>query len=123
MPYTVEWDGAGLIKNLTGFVSASEFAKSAAATTSHFEFDRAKYVINDFTEVTGADLMSALEDVAVMRLGASRNTRPRLKVAYVGNDDTIKDFVTSLLSSDLNCGWDTKVFATREAAMLWVAKG
>jgi hypothetical protein len=118
MPFTVEWDGAGLIKQLTGFVGASEFSRSAEATTSHREFDRAKYVINDFTGVTGTDLIGALENVAVMRIGGSC-TNAKLRVAYVHQDEEIKRFVAELLSGALSCGWETGVFATREEAIRW----
>lgn len=118
MPYTVKWDGAGLIKKLSGFISPLEFAKSAEASTSHPDFDRAKYVINDFTEVSGADLMAAVEDVAIARIGAS-NGKSLLKVAYVGNGDILSRFLAELLSPQYDCGWETRMFASREDAMHW----
>lgn len=120
MAYSVAWDGTGLVKELSGHVDSEEFARSSVSTTSHPEFDRAKYVLNDFTNVTKADLVDCVEYVALMRIGASRN-KSRLKVAYVLHNEDIIQFVSELLSEKYDCGWETKVFETREEAMRWVA--
>ena len=121
MSYTMEWAGAGLIKKFSGYVSATELSTSAAATTSDPEFDAAKYVIIDFSEVTRIDLADALENVAVMRIGASLS-KPCLKVAYVSQNDDIRRFADELLSDGLSCGWETEVFVSLEDAVRWASR-
>jgi hypothetical protein len=120
MAYTVRWDGVGLIKEFSDYVDSEEFASSAAAATSHPEFDRAKYVINDFSRVSKTHLLESLEYVAVIRLGASR-LKSKLKVAYVSNCPVILGFVKELLSDKYDCGWETAVFADLPAALGWVS--
>lgn len=106
-------------ERLSGYINSAEFARSAQATASPPEFYRARYVINDFTHVTESNLRDSLEHVAVMRIGASVS-KSKLKVAYVVlQNENISQFVAEFVTENFNCGWDTRVFETKEAAIRW----
>lgn len=122
MPFTLYWDGQGIVKRLSGFVTAREFMESAGASTSHPRFDEAQYVINDFSGATGLDIdEAATEYVAVLRLGASASKR-HLRVIYVSGDPVVHSFVARLGSPPFDCSWETRVFATLPEAEEWLSR-
>lgn len=122
MPFTLYWDGQGIVKRLSGLVTAREFMESAAASTSHPRFDEAQYVINDFTDASRLAIDdAATEYVAVLRLGASANKR-RLRVIYVSTDPVVQSFVARLGSPPFDCSWETRVFATLPEAEAWLSR-
>ncbi|WP_374277923.1 hypothetical protein [Azonexus sp.] len=120
MSFALCWDGSGLLKRFGGYVSAEEFMDSADASFSHPDIDRARYIINDFSNVTGHGLCDAVaEYVGVMRMGASLST-PNLRVLYISTDESIRDFVAALTAHPFHTAWETRVFPTMSLAEAWL---
>ena len=120
MPYTLHWDGQGLVKTLTGYVSADEHVDSTNASTAHPRFSEAKYIINDFSEVTGFDLdQVTTEFVASIRLGASIR-KGNIRVVYVSPDELIRAFVDELTIHPFDGAWETCFFRTMKEARAWL---
>ena len=120
MPYRLYWDGRGLIKELSGFVSGGEFMASAEASTAHPEFLRARYVLNDFSQVSGHAIdQITTEYVAALRLGAASES-PQLRVVYISTDPAIWRLVERLNTPPYHCPWPTRAFPTREEASWWL---
>lgn len=122
MPYTLNWDGQGLVKRMTGFVSADEHVDSTNASTSHPRFPDAEYIINDFRETTGHDFDHVTtEFVASIRLGASIR-KSNIRVLYVSPDESIHAFVDELTTHPFDGAWETRSFKTMEEAMAWLGQ-
>lgn len=121
MPFSILWDGHGLIKRLDGFITTRELRASTDAVVAHPEFDRAEFLINDFTHVAGYLCLdeSTTEHIAVMRLGAYE-INPNLRVLYVGTDPLIQILVDKLSSPPYAVSWETRVFPTVGDAMGWL---
>ena len=122
MPYTLHWDGQGLVKKLTGFVSADEHVESTDASTSHPKFEEAKYIINDFSDISGHDVdRVAMEFIASIRLGASIK-KSNLRVIYVSPNESIRSFVDELTIHPFDGSWETRSFKTMDEAQDWLKR-
>ena len=53
MPFTTNWEPEGIYRKFTGEISGEEILKSNFELHKNNKFLKIKYIINDFTDVTG----------------------------------------------------------------------
>lgn len=116
MPHTMNWEDHGVYKRFDGFVSYREYAHSQEEVLSNPRCDDIRFVINDLLAVEGYSLTrEQAEYLAVFNRGSSLSN-PKLRIAYVTTDTSIKLLIKLLSSlSALELG----VFPTLDAAREW----
>lgn len=120
MAYELVWEAQGIHKLLSGFVSADEFIKSVDAVQGHPRFNEMRYVINDFSNVTGhgltEDLLLRLE---ALHYGAHA-TNPRCRIFFVTKDEELANLVNKHLVESRLVGYEVVVTSTVAQAHLWI---
>ncbi len=116
MPVDLTWEARGVVRHLTGFVTAEEFVASAHRIECHPDFDRFVYLIDDFTESTGHAIDApALEEVAAICFGA-RTTRKGLRVFIVTPHDAVRASALSAQAGSTGGAYETMIVPTRAVA-------
>lgn len=93
MSYEIKWQPRGVYKRFSGGVSAGEFFASIAEVQNNPDFDRLKFSVNNFLDVTSYGI--SLEDVtafAALGLGA-QFSNPGLVIAIVATNDSILSLI------------------------------
>ena len=99
MPCEIIWEHKGVLKHLSGHVSADEFVHSVETIQADPRFDDIRYVINDFSQVTSHELdADLLQELAAIQYGAQASN-PQVRVVYVGlkNDPELARLLQSIL--------------------------
>lgn len=119
MVFSIDWNGTGLIKRLSGFITEHEFMESVEASVAHPMWEEAKYVVNDFTHAYGQGLSAlalAYSDLVESRASENPNI---ISVLYVSKDMAIKEFVEVLQGISSSQLWHALWFETLEEALEW----
>jgi hypothetical protein len=116
MPVDLTWEARGVVRQLTGFVTAEEFVASAHQIESHPDFDRFVYLIDDFTGSTGNGIDGpALEEVAAICFGV-RTSRKSLRVFIVTPHDGVRASALSAQAGPTGGAFETMIVPTRAVA-------
>ncbi|MBI5785336.1 MAG: hypothetical protein HZA64_07770 [Rhodocyclales bacterium] len=119
MTYEVAWEGRGAVKRFFGHVTEDDMLQSVLETESDRRFDDLRYVINDFTDITGSSVtLPTIEDIAIADIGAS-HSNPSIRIAVVTTDPDIEALVNHYANSPLNA-YETRIFSSMEAARVWL---
>lgn len=99
MPHTFSWEPHVATVRFEGFVSGEEFLAGARALGADPRFDDPRYVVNDFTAITGhaIDAPELMEDLGAISIG-SRATNPQLRVLIVTTDERIRRLAAGMSS-------------------------
>lgn len=122
MPCETIWENKGVLKRLSGHVSADEFVHSVETIQADPRFDDIRYVINDFSQVSshelGADL---LQELAAIQYGAQASN-PQLRAVYVGlgGDPELAQLLQSILISSKRSVYRVALFETLPQARDWL---
>lgn len=74
MGYSITWEDQGIYVRYFDYVSPAEMHQSVQKVNADLRFERARYRINDYSEVTRFDWTeTALEDTAAVSWAASRS--------------------------------------------------
>ncbi|WP_300054739.1 hypothetical protein [Malikia sp.] len=97
MTCEIVWEHKGVYKRLSGHVSADEFVRSVETIQADPRFDDIRYVINDFSAVTGHELdEDMLIELAAIQYGAQASN-PQVRAVYVGTDPRLTQRLESIL--------------------------
>ena len=119
MPYRLEWEPKGVVKLYSGEVAFQDIYQSECDIQSAPEFDNLRYVISVFDGGSGAALSKSESDlILALRLGAM-NTNPRIKYAYVSNDDNARKRIQDSIKNS-NSVFPVQMFNDIHAAKEWV---
>jgi len=114
------WEPEGVHKRFSGFVTSGEFIQSVEKTQRDFRFDDAKYVIDDFSGVSGQDISEdALTLIAAINYGAYASN-PNCRIAYVTNDLAFADLINDTLASCDMVSYQVAVRPTLADARAWL---
>jgi hypothetical protein len=117
--YEVVWKPRGVIKRFFGLLTDHDMLQSVLDTESDRRFDDLRYVINDFTGITGSSVtMPTIEDISVADSGAARSN-PGIRIAVVTSDPGIEALTNHYANSPLNT-YETRIFPSLEAAQDWL---
>jgi hypothetical protein len=110
MPYTIEWEAAGVIKRFTGMVTGPELVASVNEIASHPRFRELKYELSDYLQ----------SEVRAVRI-SSYQTNPHIRVAIVTHHPDIEQRIYSTIAAKLTLH-QTKVFPSITDANLWLGR-
>lgn len=120
MAYEVIWEPQGIYKRLSGFVSAEEFIKSVEAVQSHPRFHEVRYVINDFSAVSGHGLTDDfLIGLEALQYGAHASN-PRCRIFFVTQDDELASLINKHLVDGHLVSYEVVITRTLAQARLWI---
>ena len=120
MPHTNTWEPEGIYRQFTGMVSGEEILKSNFELHGHEDFLDIKYVINDFTQVSGhavepihTKVYASTDEIIAMSKG-------RMKIALVVDREPFisiaQDYVAHMEGNVFEC----RIFPTLDEARQWV---
>ena len=119
MTYTNTWETKGLYRKFTGVINRDEILESNLKLHIHPDFQKIKYIINDFREVS----WHAIEN-GHMRAYASSDeviarTKGKLKIAIVVNQDALIDLANSYREQMKEKIFECEIFQTIGEARSW----
>lgn len=119
MTYEITWVARGVIKRFFGHLTDHDMLQSVLDTESDRRFDDLRYVINDFSGITGSSVaMPTIDDISVADSGAARSN-PDIRIAVVTSDPAIEALASHYASSPMNA-YETRIFPSMEAARSWL---
>lgn len=119
MPYTNQWETEGLYRKFTGEVSGDEILESNFELHEDPKFRTIKYIINDFSALTGHSIKPAHTQAYATTDDIISITKGRLKIALVVTREpfiSLANNYTELMDGKL---FECKVFDTIESARKW----
>ena len=122
MPCEIIWEHKGVLKRLSGHVSAEEFVRSVEAIQADPRFDDIRYVINDFSQVTSHELdADLLQELAAIQYGAQASN-PQVRAVYAGlkHDPELAGLLQSILIGAKRSVYRVAVFETLPQARDWL---
>jgi len=84
--FTLERDGLGLVCKFPALCSVDDFYQAVITIQKHPHFSQITYCIFDMAVVQAFARGQANLDMILAHLSGSRQTNPRLKIAFVSND-------------------------------------
>jgi hypothetical protein len=117
--YEVVWEVRGVIKRFFGHVTDHDMLQSVLDIESDSRFDDLRYVINDFSGITGSSIsIPTIEDISIADSGAARSN-PSIRVAVVTTSPEIRRMAEHYANSPMNA-YETRIFATEAEARNWL---
>jgi hypothetical protein len=116
------WENKGVLKRLSGHVSADEFVRSVEAIQADPRFDDIRYVINDFSQVSSHELdADLLQELAAIQYGAQASN-PQVRAVYVGlaGDPVLTRLLQSILIGSKRSIYRVALFETLPQARDWL---
>ena len=116
------WENKGVLKRLSGHVSADEFVHSVEAIQADPRFDDIRYVINDFSQVSSHELdEDLLQELAAIQYGAQASN-PQVRAVYVGlkSDPVLAQLLQSVLIGSQRSVYRVALFETLPQARDWL---
>jgi hypothetical protein len=107
------------VKRFFGQLTDHDMLQSVLDTESDSRFDDLRYVINDFSRITGSFVdISIIEDISVADSGAARSN-PSIRIAVVTCSPEIQNLTECYANSPLNT-YETRTCATEAEARSWL---
>jgi len=120
MACEIVWEHRGVHKRLSGHVSAREFERSVETVQADPRFDEIRYVINDFSAVTGHGLDEQhLLELAAIQYGAQASN-PQVRAVYVGVDPELARQLRVILIDSQRSLYRVALFDTLPQARDWL---
>jgi len=120
MAYDTKWEPEGIYRHHSGFVTGREMIESAKQTQSDPRFDEMRYVIDDFTDITGHDLsIDAFTYLAASNYGAHASN-PNCRLVYVTTDTNLVKIIRGTLMSPDLVSYEVEVKPTLSEARDWL---
>jgi hypothetical protein len=119
MPCEIEWKPNGVVKHLTGTVSAVQLLRAIVDTQGDPRFDGLRYVVADCLDCVDFifNPREVQEMAALGKAGAVSN--PHIRIAVVATLPAAVEAATQYASSPLNA-FPTRIFGCREDAEQWI---
>jgi len=121
MPHTNTWETQGLYRKFVGEISGDEILESNFELQSDPNFKNIKYVINDFTEVTGHTIESAHTKAYATSDDIISNTKGKLKIALVATQPSLAALANSYREQMKNNLFECEIFQAIKEARTWVS--
>ena len=120
MAYSVSWEPGGIYRAFSGFVSGDDIIESNLKLYDDIRFIRARYIINNFSEVSGHSIgaidLQAFASIDEM-IAVDKQT---FKIALVVPQVEYFGLVKSLWELTKNDAFKYAQFRTVEDARKWV---
>ena len=122
MPHTNTWEAKGLYRKFTGEISVFEILDSNFKLHEHPDFQKIKYIINDFTEVTGHSIEASHTEVFAKTDEIASYTKGKLKIALLVTQAALIPLAKGYREQMKDKTFECEILQTIEAAREWVGK-
>ena len=120
MPYTNTWEEHGLYRKFTENISGDEILESNFELHAHPEFQKIKYIINDFTEVTGHSIQGSHTKAYASSDGIISNSKGPLKIAIIVTKDPLIALANAYREQIKGDLLKCEIYSTLEDARNWL---
>jgi hypothetical protein len=121
MPYINTWESNGLYRKFIGSISGDEILKSNFELHIDPDFEKIKYIINDFTEITGHSIQTTHTKVYAITDEIVSTTKGKFKIALVVTQDPFIALANTYREQMIDKGFECEIFQTIEDARKWVS--
>ena len=121
MAHTYNWETNGLYRKFSGNIRSDEILETSLELQMMPEFEQAKYVINDFLEVTGHSVLPEHTKAYAAIDNVIANTAGIIKIALVIDNEALTQIADNYLELMENELFDCALFKTVEDARHWIA--
>ncbi|UCV17754.1 hypothetical protein [Ferribacterium limneticum] len=105
------WEEFGLLRKMTGSVTANEWNMSDEATQAHERIDTLRYVIHDCSGVSDFIVPQDEIDFIAIRASVALRQNPRIKIAFVSSHSIVRKLIDTFNQMDRSlhrcCRFDT----------------
>ena len=121
MPYTNHWERDGLYRKFTGKITGYEILESNFGLHVQPEFQKIKYIINDFTEVTGHSIETHHTEVYAQTDQGVAITKGKLKIALLVIQQPLIALAENYREEMKDNQFECEIFQTIEDARAWAS--
>ena len=122
MSHTNTWETKGLYRKFTGVITAGEILESNFKIHVHPDFQKIKYIINDFIEISEHSIDKPHMKAYALTDDVISETKGHLKIAIVVNQDGLLDLANNYLQQMKDKMFECEIFQTVDDARSWVSK-
>ena len=83
------WEDFGVLRRMTGAVTAAELDSSARALQENERVDDLRYIIHDFTAATDVSVSESEIEFMAVRASISLQKNPGVRIAFVGDHPVV----------------------------------
>ena len=120
MPYVNTWETDGLYRKFTGNISGVEILESNFELQADPNFQKIKYIINDFIEVIGHSIETSHTQVYADTDDIASNTKGRLKIALVVTQGSLISLAKAYQEQMIGNLFECEIFQSIKDAREWV---
>jgi len=121
MSYTIEWESKGFYRKFSGNVNGMEILHSNFELQIDPKFKDAKYIINDFTEITIHSIEIAHADSYAQTDDIISKSKGKLKIAIVVNNDSLIEIANYYRKMMKNQMFECEIFECIGDARNWTS--
>lgn len=122
MAYKIKWENKGIYIFFNGKVDFKEFIRANNDLYGRSDFDKAKYQLWDFSEITYANFdMKDVKLISAMDKSAM-HWNDNMKVAVLTNNQSIIDFANQYKLDLINTKWVCELFEDINIARKWISE-
>ena len=121
MPHENTWETEGLYRVFTGEVSGDEILESNFELHVHPDFQKIKYVINDFTAVTSQTIAAVHTKAYAKTDDIISNTKGSLKIALIVINEPLISLANSYREQMIGSSFECEIFQSIDDARNWVS--
>lgn len=122
MPHKVEWKGNGVFRTFTAEISPEEILKSNFDIQSHSQFEKIKFIINDFTRVTELVIDTGHTKIYASTDDIISDSKGTFKIAIIAVLDAHIALAKNYQEEMENRYFECEIFQTMDEAMQWAEK-
>jgi hypothetical protein len=120
MSHTNTWETDGLYRQFSGEVSGEEILKSNLESHEHHRFHDIKYVINDFTRITGHAVEPVHMEIYAGTDEMISRSKGRMKIALVVDQAAYLPLAEQYVALMEGKRFECRIFPTLEQVRQWV---
>lgn len=122
MAHTYYWEAEGLYRKFFDEISGEEILTSNFEIQSEPEFSEIKYIINDFSDVSGVTVQKEHTGIYARTDDIISDSKGRLDIAIVANNEEILSLAENYRQEMKNRSFTCEIFKSLPEAREWVAK-
>ncbi|ATX79550.1 hypothetical protein Ga0123461_1131 [Mariprofundus aestuarium] len=120
MPYSIIWESEGIYRIFSGMVNGEEVLESNIDLYDDVRFKSARYIINDFTEISGHAIEASHLPIFASTDEMISQLKHEFKIALIVPQDAYVGLANSLCELTKNKLFEYATFQTIDGARNWV---
>jgi len=120
VPHSIIWESVGLYRIFSGLVSAEEILESNLELYNDVRFSNARYIINDFTEISDLSIQPADLPAFASTDEMVSQLKHEFTIALVVPQNAYVGLAKSLCELTKDKRFEYAIFQTVDDALKWV---